>query len=72
MIEVELHSAAARCGLSSRAMLADTTRLYYDPAEPPQCDYLVCESTYGNRDHPAENVFDSLAQIVNEAMRTAV
>ncbi|HEX4148001.1 MAG TPA: MBL fold metallo-hydrolase, partial [Pirellulales bacterium] len=42
--------------------------LYYDPAEPPRCDYLICESTYGNRDHPPENVFDSLAQIVNEAI----
>ncbi|HEV3136782.1 MAG TPA: hypothetical protein VGZ26_02740, partial [Pirellulales bacterium] len=21
--------------------------LYFDPNEPPQCDYLICESTYG-------------------------
>ena len=25
--------------------------LYNDPAPPPPCDYLVCESTYGDRDH---------------------
>ncbi len=29
--------------------------LYYDPQPPPPCDYLVCESTYGNRDHPQES-----------------
>ena len=27
--------------------------LYHDPQPPPACDYLVCESTYGDRDHPA-------------------
>ena len=26
--------------------------LYHDPAPPPPCDYLICESTYGDRDHP--------------------
>lgn len=38
--------------------------LYYDPQTPPPCDYLVCESTYGNRDHPAEDVLDQLAGVV--------
>ena len=42
--------------------------MYHDPAIPPQCDYLICESTYGNREHPPENVFDSLARIVGEAI----
>jgi metallo-beta-lactamase family protein len=42
--------------------------LYYDPAPPPACDYLVCESTYGDRDHPAENVLDQLEGVVNAAV----
>ena len=32
-----------------------------DPAHPPLCDYVVCESTYGNREHPAESPLDALA-----------
>jgi metallo-beta-lactamase family protein len=43
--------------------------LYYDPQTPPTCDYLVCESTYGGRNHPPENVLDELAGIVNEAVK---
>lgn len=31
-------------------------------------DYLVVESTYGDRRHPAEQVADELARIVNEAI----
>jgi metallo-beta-lactamase family protein len=43
--------------------------LYHDPAPPPECDYLICESTYGNRDHPAESIFDQLAAVVDETIR---
>ncbi len=43
--------------------------LYFDPQPPPACDYLVCESTYGDRDHPPENVLDQLEHVVNEAVR---
>jgi len=42
--------------------------LYYDPQPPPTCDYLVCESTYGNRDHPALDVFEQLAEVVHNAI----
>jgi metallo-beta-lactamase family protein len=42
--------------------------LYHDPAPPPQCDYLICESTYGDRDHPAEPVLDQVAETVNTAI----
>ena len=34
--------------------------LYHDPQPPTQCDYLVCESTYGNRDHTATPVMEQL------------
>ncbi|MBX7165410.1 MAG: MBL fold metallo-hydrolase [Pirellulales bacterium] len=43
--------------------------LYHDPAPPAPCDYLVCESTYGDRDHPPDDLLDSLTQVVVDAIR---
>ena len=43
--------------------------LYHDPTPPPPCDYLVCESTYGDRDHPPEQVLDQLCEVVQAAIR---
>lgn len=43
--------------------------LYHDPSPPTPCDYLVCESTYGNRDHPRGSVLDELSRVVEEAIR---
>jgi metallo-beta-lactamase family protein len=42
--------------------------LYKDPAPPPGCDYLVCESTYGDRDHPAVRPLDDLEAATKEAL----
>ena len=42
--------------------------LYKDPAPPPPCDYLVCESTYGDRDHPASRPLEELERVTNEAI----
>jgi metallo-beta-lactamase family protein len=42
--------------------------LYHDPSPPPPCDYLVCESTYGDRDHPPAEILDSLADVVGRAV----
>ena len=42
--------------------------LYYDPAPPPACDYLICESTYGDRDHPEIDMLDSLEQVVHRSV----
>ena len=42
--------------------------LYHDPTPPPECDYLVCESTYGNRDHPESDLPSALAAVVNRAL----
>jgi metallo-beta-lactamase family protein len=39
-----------------------------NPVTPPRADYLLCESTYGDRPHPAESPLDSLAEIVNRAV----
>lgn len=42
--------------------------LYHDPKAPTPCDVLICESTYGDRDHPVESVDDQLCQVVTDAM----
>ncbi|MEP6849101.1 MAG: MBL fold metallo-hydrolase [Acidobacteriota bacterium] len=38
-----------------------------DPAPPPDCDYLMVESTYGNRLHGDVSSEDQMAKIINEA-----
>src|SRR2546423_3925095 len=38
-----------------------------DPVEPPLCDYLLVESTYGDRLHEAEDPKDALARLINAA-----
>ena len=40
-----------------------------DPAAPPHCDVLLCESTYGDRDHPADSPEDALAEVVNRVAK---
>jgi metallo-beta-lactamase family protein len=38
-----------------------------DPVTPPACDYLLVESTYGDRRHDPEDPKEALARVVNEA-----
>jgi metallo-beta-lactamase family protein len=38
-----------------------------DPVSPPQCDYLLIESTYGDRLHDPENPKEALKRIINDA-----
>lgn len=38
-----------------------------DPVSPPNCDYLLVESTYGDRLHDPENPKDALRRIINDA-----
>ncbi len=38
-----------------------------DPAPPPVCDYLMCESTYGDRLHGDIDSETQMARIINEA-----
>ncbi len=42
-------------------------RMFYPPEPLPQIDYLVTESTYGNRLHEAIDPLDALEKIINEA-----
>jgi len=40
-----------------------------DPEAPPRCDVLLCESTYGDRDHPSDSPEDALADVVNRVAK---
>lgn len=40
-----------------------------DPARPPECDYLMTESTYGNRLHGDVDSETQMAEIINEAAK---
>jgi len=40
-----------------------------DPEPPPQADYIVLESTYGDRRHPQESLYDQMTQLVHAAMK---
>lgn len=40
-----------------------------DPAPPPSCDYLMCESTYGNRLHGDVDSKSQMERIINEAVK---
>lgn len=39
-----------------------------DPAPMPNCDYLLVESTYGDREHSDEDPAEELARVVNETI----
>ena len=70
MIEVEVRREA---GSPTRILFSgDVGRygapLYHDPAPPTPCDYLICESTYGDRDHGPQKILDQLAEVVNAAV----
>jgi metallo-beta-lactamase family protein len=40
-----------------------------DPVAPPSCDYLLVESTYGDRLHDPEDPKIALARIINDAVK---
>jgi metallo-beta-lactamase family protein len=40
-----------------------------NPEAAPRCDVLLCESTYGDRDHPSGLPEDALADIVNRVAK---
>jgi len=42
--------------------------LYHDPVPPPDCDYLICESTYGDRDHPDASILDAMEAVVHRTV----
>jgi metallo-beta-lactamase family protein len=40
-----------------------------DPESPARADYLLCESTYGDRDHPSGSVADVLADAITGTVK---
>src|ERR1700722_5967591 len=40
-----------------------------DPETPTRADFLLCESTYGDRDHPTGSVPDELADVINRVAK---
>ena len=40
-----------------------------DPQTPPPGDYLLCESTYGDREHPADSNYSLLTDAVNRTAK---
>jgi len=40
-----------------------------NPTTPPRADVLLCESTYGDRDHPGGSVSDQLADVVSRVAK---
>jgi metallo-beta-lactamase family protein len=40
-----------------------------DPTSPTRADFLLCETTYGDRDHPAGSVADALADAINRVAK---
>lgn len=45
------------------------TPILRDPDPPPGCDYLLVESTYGDRLHDPESPKDALKRIINDAAK---
>ena len=39
-----------------------------DPEPIAKADYVLCESTYGDRDHPTDSPYDAIAAIVNRVV----
>jgi len=73
LVLVELEGARAD-GTAIRCLFSGDLGHYdqpivKDPAPPPACDYLVCESTYGDRLHGDVSAADQLARVINDAVR---
>ena len=71
MVLVEMENARAN-GESVRFLFSGDLGHYdqpiiKDPAIPSECDYLMCESTYGNRLHGDVSGEDQMTRIINEA-----
>ncbi len=72
LVLVEMEEARAN-GQSIRFLFSGDLGHYEqpilkDPAPPPACDYLMVESTYGDRLHSEVKSDDQLTKIINEAV----
>lgn len=67
MVLCELEGSAVRRVLFSGDLGHYDQPIIRDPSPPPPCDYLVVESTYGDRLHDPEDPKVALARIINDA-----
>jgi len=64
---VQVEGAEPRSVLFSGDLGKYDQPIIRDPERPPACDYLVVESTYGNRLHDVERPKDALERIIKDA-----
>ncbi|WP_061959994.1 MBL fold metallo-hydrolase RNA specificity domain-containing protein [Cupriavidus pauculus] len=80
-VEVEFHHAGHIIGAATVTLHVDGRRLVFSgdlgrqldplmraPEPVQQADWLLVESTYGDRRHPAEDPIDALGEIVNRTI----
>lgn len=72
LVLVELEGAGAD-GAGRRVLFSGDLGHYdqpviRDPDPPPACDYMLVESTYGDRLHDPEDPEDALARVINAAV----
>jgi metallo-beta-lactamase family protein len=71
LVLVEIHDAgddrAGRRILFSGDLGHYNQPILRDPVSPSNCDYLLVESTYGDRLHDPENPKDALKRLINDA-----
>jgi metallo-beta-lactamase family protein len=69
---VEMEARDGDAGATRIVFSGDVGRfdapLYKDPVSPPPCDYLLLESTYGDRDHTPSRPLDELEAATKEAI----
>jgi metallo-beta-lactamase family protein len=73
LVLVEMVTASSATGATRFLFSGDLGHydqpIVKDPAAPPDCDYLMVESTYGNRLHGDVASDVQMARIINEAAR---
>lgn len=69
-VELWLEDAGRRCKVVVSGDLGQPGRpILRDPTPIAEADVLLCESTYGNRDHkPLEPTIDELVEVVNRTL----
>ena len=67
LVHLNARDGSSRAVLFSGDLGKYNQPIIRDPATPPACDYLLVESTYGDRLHDVEHPKDALERIINEA-----
>lgn len=68
-LEIECADGATRRVVMTGDLGRYNEPIIHDPANVEEADYIVVESTYGNREHHKEDVKAHLANIINETVK---